>query len=208
MNSQLQKSSIRSLLQSKGKEYAAGRVKTESMQTEMTLMGFVPYPIGSTNENSDLYKQLLDIDLNSHLIVTPFFIRYEGLSKIYPVFKIISLSNGCKYKLDKNLIVETIRRELPHYIVEKITGFLDGNAIKNIKGYKSFPSNLIEMDENKELYYTPNDNDYVLSESLGELVCVSDYFLCLCMFINSVTGAPSYAVFPPEDIVRVIPKNE
>lgn len=202
MNSQLQLSSIREILLNEGKIYAKGRVKSESMQEEMSLIGFVPYLEG-TNLPLDLYATLLQGDLNAHLIVTPFFIRYSDDNYIYPIFKSISLSNGKKFKVDKNLIIESIYGSWAKGAQRP----LYGNSIILKRNYKGFPSDRFETDENKETYYLSNNQEFVMTESLGELVCISDYFLCLCSFINSVTGMPSYTLFMPDDLIKVLPKD-
>lgn len=202
MNSQLQLSSIREILLNKGDMYAKGRVKSESMQEEMSLIGFVPYLEGA-NLPLDLYSTLLQCDLNAHLIVTPFFIRYGDDKNIYPVFKSISLTNGHKYKVDKNLIIESIYGSWAKGAQRP----LYGNYIISKRHHNGFPSDRFETDENKETYYLSKEQEFVMTESLGELVCVSDYFLCLCSFINSVTGMPSYTVFIPDDLIKVLPKE-
>lgn len=205
MNSQLQLSSIREILLNKGEIYAKGRVKSESMQEEMSLIGFVPYLEGA-DLPLDLYSTLLQCDLNAHLIVTPFFIRYSDDKNIYPVFKSISLTKGNKYKVNKNLIIETIYGSWVKGTPRLSRPFYGDNIIskRNLKG---FPSDRFETDENKEMYYLSKEQEFVLTESLGDVVCISDYFLCLCSFINSVTGMPSYTVFIPDDLIKVLPKE-
>ncbi len=180
MNSQLQLSSIREILLNKGEIYAKGRVKSESMQEEMSLIGFVPYLEGA-DLPLDLYSTLLQCDLNAHLIVTPFFIRYSDDKNIYPVFKSISLTNGNKYKVNKNLIIETIYGSW----VKGASRPLYGDYIISKRNWKGFPSDRFETDENKDTYYLSKEQEFVLTNSLGDIVCISDYFLCLCSFIKS-----------------------
>lgn len=205
MNSQLQLSSIREILLNKGEIYAKGRVKSESMQEEMSLIGFVPYLEGA-DLPLELYSTLLECDLNTHLIVTPFFIRYSDDKNIYPVFKSISLTNGNKYKVSQNLIIETIYGSWVKG-VPRLPRPLYGDYIISKRNVKGFPSDRFETDENKETYYLSKNQEFIMTESLGELVCISDYFLCLCSFINSVTGMPSYTVFMPDDLIKVLPKE-
>lgn len=205
MNAQLQLSSIREILLNKGEIYAKGRVKSESMQEEMSLIGFVPYLEGA-DLPLESYSILLQCDLNAHLIVTPFFIRYSDDKNIYPVFKSISLTNGNKYKVNKNLIIETIYGSWVKRASSLSRPLYGDNIISKIN-WKDFPSDRFETDENKETYYLSKNQEFVMTESLGELVCISDYFLCLCSFINSVTGMPSYTVFMPDDLIKVLPKE-
>lgn len=66
MNSQLQKSSLFSLLRETGMQRAEGRVRSKSLLEEMSLIGFVPY--------TDYYLHQLvlsSVDLNGHLYVAP-----------------------------------------------------------------------------------------------------------------------------------------
>ena len=202
MNSQLQLSSIRDLLFSEGYMQAKGRVRSETMQEEMSLIGFVPFLEGA-NLPPDIYSTMLQCDLNAHLIVTPFFIRYSDDKTIFPVFKSISLAKGAKYKVDKNLIIDSIYGSWSKGAQRP----LYGNYILTKKHYSGFPKERFETDENKDTFFISNDQELVMTESLGELVCVSDYFHCLCSFINTVTGMPSYTVFMPDDLIKVLPRE-
>ena len=59
MENQLQKSSVKNLLQEECIQHATGRVRSASLQEEMSLVGFVPYSL------SNLYLQLaMYMDLN------------------------------------------------------------------------------------------------------------------------------------------------
>ena len=201
MDSQLQVSTIREIVLSKGLLNAHGQVKSELIQEDMSLIGFVPFFEGADLPH-DIYSTLLQCDLNTHLIVTPFFIRYSDDKNIYPVFKSISLTNGNKYKVDKNLIIESIYGSWAKGAQRP----LYGDSILSKRRYNGFPSDRFETDENQDTYYLSGKQEFVMTESFGKLVGISDYFLCLCSFINSVTGMPSYTVFMPDYLIKVLPK--
>lgn len=201
MDSQLQLSTIREIVLREGYLCANGQVKSELIHEDMSLIGFVPFFEGA-DLPPEIYSTLLQCDLNTRLTVTPFLIRFGDDKNIYPVFKSISLTNGKKYKVDKNLIIESIYgtwakgAQRPLY----------GNSILSRRRYNGFPAARFETEENQDTYYLSKEQEFVMTKSLGELVGISDSFLCLCSFINSVTGMPSFSVFMPDDLIKVLPK--
>ena len=94
MNSQLLKSSLFSLLCDTGMQRAEGRVRSKSLLEEMSLIGFIPY--------TDYYIHHLlfsSVDLNDHLYVAPYLVKFSKDSPVYPYFKTITSAEGKKYRI-------------------------------------------------------------------------------------------------------------
>lgn len=70
----------------------------------------------------------------------------------------------------------------------------------NISTIKELSKEL-SINEEGMLVYNSGENAYELTRTHGDYTCVFDGFLCLCTFLNKVTGLPSYAMFSPERIV-------
>lgn len=209
---------------------AEGRVRSYSLskeidswkEEEMSLIGFIPY-----SERINL------INMNDDLIVTPFRIRFKNETKTYPVMgKVSIIENNKKYDIDSKLIIQSINdycsfdKKLQSLLydyyntpqnsclllkyIDKIT-ILQGN--EKVKIY----SGQITENEDKTLSYIPGKNEleftrnyanpYFLSSETYKYVCIADKFLCLCSYINRVTGKPSYSLFTPEDIIKVVSDN-
>ena len=62
--------------------------------------------------------------------------------------------------------------------------------------------------EDKTYDYIGREGEYELSCGLENIVSISNSFLCLCSYMNKVTGLPSYTVLTAKDAIRVLPENE
>lgn len=60
----------------------------------------------------------------------------------------------------------------------------------------------------EEFEFSRENNAYTSSAETKQVkvrtyTYIADSFLCLCTFMNKVTGLVSYAVFNPEDVIKV-----
>ena len=194
------------MLHETGMQQAEGRVRSKSLLEEMSLIGFVPY--------TDNYLNLLDfginIDLNDHLFVAPFLVRFSKDTPVYPFFKTISKAEGKKYKLDCSLYIDSIIDEIPDYVLKwkNLTRPLTGEAFLKMRTKHWNPESLLESDDNGNPQYVGKKDEWELSCGLGNFISISNNFLCLCTYMNKVTGTPSYAVLTSDDTIRVLPENE
>jgi len=198
INSQLQSSSIKTLLQTNGIEYAQGRVRAEHFSEEMSLIGFVP-----CTKFYKYWTASFNVDLNGHLAVTPYLLRFSKESYPIPIFKKITQASGKKYNINENLIIESIIEILPENVLKQLTppkGYILPlmNKIRN-----KDKEDLFEI-ENNTYNYIGKEDDFELYDGIGNLICISNDFLCLCTYINSVTGILNYIVLPSNDTVRVL----
>lgn len=209
-NSQLQKSSLFSLLNETGTQQAEGRVRSTSLMEEMSLIGFIPYT------DYYLYQRFLTgIDLNGHLYVAPNSVRFSKDTPAYPYFKTISKATGKKYKIDGDLYLDPILDEIPPNVIQNaFSQFvlpLDGNKLlKLMSKYWSGRNSFLKLfteNEDRSYSYIGRDGEWELSNGLGNIVSISNNFLCLCSYMNKVTGAIDYTVLTSDDTIRVLPKQ-
>lgn len=204
--SQLHKSSLFNLLNETGMQQAEGRVRSKSLLEEMSLVGFIPY--------TDCYLHQLDfgisIDLNDHLFVAPFLVRFSKDTPVYPFFKTILKAKGKKYKLDGSLYIDSIIDEIPDYVLKwrELARPLTGEAFLKMRTKQWNPESLLESNDNGDPQYVGKEDDLELCCGLGNMISISNNFLCLCSYMNKVTGRPSYAVLTSDDAIRVLPENE
>ena len=210
-NTQLEQSSIKSLLHAKGVQQATGRVRSESLLEEMSLIGFVPYSV-----YFDYFLGESKIDLNSHLFVTPYLLRCSSNESPIPVFHTIRCAAEKEYCIEKNLLIDSILDEIIHVAPPYLTKDIKYN--KPLRGDKII--DLIESDKSRRvcnLFITKEDGTYrymgensdiELSGGIGNIKCISNDFLCLCTYMNKVTGLPSYTLMPSDKTIRVLSETE
>ncbi len=205
MNSQLQKSSLFSLLCETGMQRAEGRVRSKSLLEEMSLIGFVPY--------TDFYLHQLvlsSVDLNDHLYVAPHLVRFSKTTPVYPYFKTITKAIGKKYRIDEKLYIDPILDEIPKSVLQyahfKLP--LDGKQLLQLMSKKWDKRDLFIRNDDGSYDYNGREGEWELSCGLGNMISISNNFLCLCSYMNKVTGTPSYAVLTSDDTIRVLSENE
>lgn len=211
-NSQLQKSSLFSLLNETGTQQAEGRVRSTSLMEEMSLIGFIPY-----TDNYMLQMNFgMKIDLDGHLYVAPYLVRFSKDTPVYPYFKTITKATGKQYKMDENLYIDSLLDEIPSCELNNIKFKLPlqgSSFIESIKGKLRIKRILIEkkllvQNDDNTFNYIGREGEWELSNGLESLVSISNNFLCLCSYMNKVTGKPSYAVLRSDDTIRVLSKQE
>lgn len=218
MNSELQKSSIRYLLQKEGEQQACGKVRSESLHEDMSLIGFVPYSVVYSD-----FLLSLGVDLNDQLVITPYFVRFSKQDPVYPIFKSLRKANGMKYKVNEKLLISTI----PEEVRDKVKSIYSLRSFKWIETKPMSGSRILEswrkqkdiflrlfqnvfeevdssMEDSIELNYNGQPDDIELSGHITELTTITNDFLCLCSYMNKVTGLPSYIVLGADDVIRLL----
>lgn len=198
ISSQLYESSISSLLQSSGEQKAIGRVRSASLSEEMSLIGFVAYT-----------PFLINVDLNDHLIVTPYLIRFSKDNTPFPVCKSVRKAKGQKYKIDHHLLIDPMLEEIPDYVLKyaKVSRPLTGDVLLSLMSKKWDKKDFFEQVEDSSYLYIARDEELELTGLTGNLTCISDDFLCLCTYMNKVTWTPTYTLLPPFDVIRCLSDN-
>lgn len=203
--SQLHKSSLFSLLNETGMQQAEGRVRSKSLLEEMSLIGFVPY--------TDYYIHhlvLSSVDLNHHLYVAPYLVKFSKDTPVYPYFKTITKATGKQYRVNGQLYIDPILDKIPSSVLQynHVKLPLDGNQLLRLMGKKWDKKDMFVKNEDLTYNYIGREGEWELSNGLGNMISISNNFLCLCSYINKVTGTPSYAVLTSDDAIRVLPENE
>ena len=164
---------------------------------EMSLIGFIPF---------SLYSY---INQNDRLIVTPYYIRFAQIDNRIPIFDTIKTAQGEKYIIDNNFVVDIClnENEGPMWGAKLMTGE-DLHKQINKKRIPNFLKGSFEQKDDKSIYYIGRENEWELSrEHLPKTVIVHD-FLCLCSYINMVTGLPSYALLSSTDTIRILSNED
>lgn len=227
MDLQLQESSIRCLLQKKGEQFAVGKVRSESLAEEMTLIGFVPYSLYYR------YNLLsLKADFNDELIVSPYYVRFSKQDQVLPIYRCATIANGKKYPINEKFQLNAV----PEDVLDKLSN--DNRISKNYSSYFKPPINgkrLLELrkkitnsfdrlfegfiEEMGSLFgvvegadlglqYIAQNDDIELSGSVTGMTTLTNDILCLCCYMNKVTGLPSYVVLSSNDTIRVMSDDE
>lgn len=219
MRNLLNKSCVINILHKSGSIQAEGKVRSIHFADEMSLIGFIPF--------SSIMNATLFLNMNDELIVTPFRVRSKSFQMTLPVMKYITSVKGKEYFFDQNLKIASI--ETFNFLTNKGT-YNWSCYLNNPVEYKHLVSSLIrsiekekiclgkmDTDEDGFLNYIPaaeefefsrENNAYTSSAETKQVkvrtyTYIADSFLCLCTFMNKVTGLVSYAVFNPEDVIKV-----
>lgn len=56
--------------------------------------------------------------------------------------------------------------------------------------------------------YVAQEDEWELSCGPGKIVAIANGFLCLCSYMNKVTGMLSYVALLPNDVIKVVPEDE
>ncbi len=214
LNSQLEKSSIKSLLHAKGMQQATGRVRSKNLLEEMSLVGFVPYSVFFDS----LYYDT-GLDLNDHLFVTPHLLRSSKETFPRPIFKTIADTIEKKYIIDDKLLIDSIIDIIPDYIFKKerykeCKQRFRGSQLKTLFSQNHSilkeweEKGVIEISEGDSYNYIARVNEWELSGGFGNIKCISNDFLCLCTYMNKVTGLPSYTLLPSDNTIRVLSETD
>lgn len=195
---EIQKTSIRNLLQTKGMQEAVGSVCFEPLELEASLIGFIPY-----NRSDDLSaSDITPINMDCDFVLSPYRIRFKDIDNTFPITKQVSIAQGKRYLIERNLssylLGKLKKNDLSKYLQFKTTNWAD--AI--LRGHNI--NDCISKNEEGLLVYTANKDDLEFSRDTGDHIWIYNDFLCLCTYLNKVTGLPSYAVFSPEDTIRIL----
>lgn len=215
VNSELQKSSIYGLVLETGIQHAEGRVRSKSLLEEMSLIGFIPY-----TDNYIFQMNLgLKVDLNEHLYVAPNLVKFSKKTPAYPVFKTVTKANGKEYEVNKDLYMDSILDELPldklnskdfDFISYQFTGKDLLKLLKRNIFLKKFleEQNFLTENEENTYKYIGRDENLELSCGIENKIAISNNFLCLCTYMNKITGLPSYTVLTSNDTIRVLSEDD
>lgn len=209
---QLQKCSISTLLEEQGFQVAKGLVRSTNLPKEigdMTLVGFVPYNVNYLR----LFSTELAVNMNSPLFLAPNLIQFSKEMPVYPFFKKIKKVGGEKYKVDKNILIYPIIDEIPKdtlrnsttkgpYLGDRLIDIIEKRKLRDLL-------NLLSVNEEDGMYYYSGKcGDYEFSSGIGQMIAISEDFLCLCAYMNKVTGTPCYTVLSSVETIRVLPEND
>ena len=205
VHSHIHKSSLFNLLNETGMQQAEGRVRSKSLLEEMSLIGFIPY-----TDYYTIQLALNSVDLNGHLYVAPNLVKFSKDTPAYPYFRTITKATGKQYRIDGKLYIDPILDEIPSCILQyaHFKQPFNGNQLLKMIYKKWDKKDLFSKNEDGSYNYTGREGEWELSHGLGNMISISNNFLCLCSYMNKVTGTPSYAVLTSDDTIRVLPENE
>lgn len=208
INSELKKSSIANLLVQHGNLRAEGKVRTEYKVETMNLTGFIPY----TNYFMQYEYLVMNVDLNTHLYVAPFLVKFSEGGPVFPYFKYIAVASEKKYHVDGNLYADTVLDSIPEQVVRsaRCNVPFNGRQMLRIMRNRRMEQymNLFEKIDDENYNYLGREGEYVLSGGLGNTIAISKDCLCLCSYVNNVTGRISYVVLPSDEVIKVLPEEE
>lgn len=215
MDKLLSNNSIASLLQQNGEMDAEVNVYSITFKQAMTLIGFIPY---YELDTLDFYKP--QININSEVIFTPYRIKFPMFEMTYPVMKKIRLAEEGEECLiqrklftpfgNKGFIGYYHNVERDDYLEDKrkrVLEYTTRDLLRQVKASPYYTPNRLSVNEDGLLVYNLSPEEFVLSRTFGRYTVISNRYLCLCAYTNSVTGLPCYSLFDPKDIYKTEDTN-
>lgn len=180
--------SIAGILQEQGSIDAANLCITSLLIPKLELVGFVPHKLvlhmSSSEPASELYN------MNSDIIVNPFRIRCRNSKETLPVMTLVNIIESGEFEINSESYIVS---DLSKPIVSQ------GRHI-NTFIYKTLS---LELDNKQDPRIVKTSNVlYRFTRKIGEYKVIAESFLCLCRYINEVTGSPSYILLSPNEVYK------
>ena len=182
---------------------AEGLVYSPWIRRDLTLIGFLPYPFRE-----------MDAIINMPFVFTPLLLKYEHSDKLFLIYKAVKCAKGNSYPLRSGLDFISVFDDIPEYCLRGVQGKTQSiygdllNALINkqkTKALKGF-MNRFEEQEHGQYAYLGMDFDWELSR--GHIQCICRDFLCLCSYMNEVTGNITYVLLPSTDVYKILEVDE
>lgn len=210
--------SLEEQLKNDGILQAGGNVRSRSLNEKMWLVGFVPFNIPDNdienygNTSVDFALQW-GVSLNDKIIVGSSRIRISNSRFTYPIMKEIIPAKGKVFDFEPKVLIMALHKNVlssntseckPVFSIyfNSPNEYNSQKVLSALRKQRIVVNNLKKA-ENGLLQYTASDDEYEFSRTYGEYKCVGNSFVCLCEYINTVTGNPSFALFNPDDLVKV-----
>ena len=203
MNKFLSENSVAKLLLKKGKLDVKLNVCSETFNSPMTLVGFVPY-----NELESLDYYAPTIDMNDDVLFTPYRIRVPRVEKTFPVMKKIRLAKDSEsFAIQRKLVTPygikgfsgychyMEKEEFTEVKKKSILSSKINEILRQVKSLQQFVPNKLVTNNEGFLEYKASSDEYVSTRTYGDYMVVSRCFLCLCAYTNVATGKPYYSLF-------------
>lgn len=216
MDNLLSNNSIANLLQQNGEMDVEVNVCSKTFKQAMTLVGFIPY---NELDTLDFYKP--QININSEVIFTPYRVKFPMFEATYPVMKKIRLAEkGESFLVQRKVVTpygvkgfigyyhDVEREDYPEDKKKRVLEYKTKDLLRQVKASPYYNPNSLSVNEDGLLVYNLSPEEFVLSRTFGRYTVVSNHYLCLCAYTNSVTGLPSYSLFDPEDIYKIEDTNK
>ncbi len=179
---------------------AEGVVRSPWMLKDISLIGFIPYNFTK-----------MEVFLNRPFTFTPFMLKLDNSNFTSLIYKTVRCAKGRKYSLNANLLIIPILDDIPPFCLQsqpdsyqfiygtEILRILTKYKAKDLKGL----NNLVEENDDKTYSYIGRDFEWELVR--GGITFICRDFLCLCSYMNQVSGKLDYVLLPSDDIIQVIP---
>lgn len=190
MNEQLTQNNVQHSLINIGVLNAGEVVLDPLTNQKMLLSGFVPCYMELKSEATALEM----LNMNEEIIVSPFRLRCKNGKKTYPIMSHVELVHDSLYATDDSCLALTVFRAAK-YSGNNYTTYL-------------YLTDSFQKEENSENIYKSENPLFVFTRNIGQYKVVSEMFLCLCRYINPVTGLQNYFLVPPEQIVIIKEKSK
>lgn len=201
MDSQLEAHTLSSILRKEGKLESGICAQTEGLSVKMEVIGYIPIPVDDAFDF--LEPRFLIGDIKNNFIIGPDRIKLSDSlkKKTYPITKRIVISEE-RYKLTNTLTL------LQYEVSERLAG--------SIKQYKKNHSEVLinqilklseQFERNNDyIYYKTQPSELVMYrfKDIDHPMIIANNFLCLCSYINTITGKIEYDIYNPDELIEII----
>lgn len=186
---------------------AEGKVRSYGMKSDITLLGVIPY---QPYDVAGIERCII----NKPFFVTPYMIRFHDSNSPIMIYKNLKKACGQKYVLNdlfysfSKRVFANISPNILNNSTETALPINGATLLKILSKEKKWNLSKLTQYEFSEdaVSYIGQDEEWELT--VGRLVCVADEFVCLCSYMNTVTGKLDYVLLPPEDVYFVLPEDK
>ena len=216
MDKQLEKYTLLERLKVKKSLESGIVVQTEGLGIKMAVEGYIPVP--SNYFMDDYADVLLDGNIKTDFVIGPDRIRFQSpvtmnsnyknsATKVrtYPIVKRIVAANG-SYKLTNALTIFKYFENNSTVKGYKVAVQRNSNVESNIKKVLEISEEQFERKHN-DIYYKPEIDEYAMyrfKSNSSHPIAIANSFICLCSYINTVTGKIDYIIYNPEELLEVL----
>lgn len=179
-------------------------VRSKGHEYKMEILGFVPYSSEWFFDGNSFVICANRVRITTFITEKKSYVNINENERIIPIASCVKLSGGGKeYEVNPGLRLFGLNKNAEKLYKE----FLKYWGTSNEGLYKDRLLALETFSQHEEdgpVFYTIPPNNMIFCNSRNIPSVISDDFVCLCSYINKITGRFEYIMMSPEFVIPVL----